>query len=686
MKKILYLTLGCIIGLNGLFSQPIIYQDNATLVTGTWNQNGTLTEVTGSTPYEGIQHYAFTYSYSQYWSGIGLNFNNWGSGSTVDMSAYTHLRLAYRGMSGVQRLQVNINSSSGSGNASEVGNPVGDYTVIDIPLFAFKAGTSLDLTAVTDLYISVTGSDPNGSGILYFDQIELVNLSNNVNTSAATWTRFNTMQRGMNLSNWLEAYWLIPFNAFPDEDKYTEQTMIDFRNIGIDVFRLPVTFENLAGMTTPYTLATNHPAISLLDQAIQWSANQGVKLIIDMHHGADLTDTNFQTELPRLEAIWEQLMQRYGDLDPERYFFEIYNEPHAISNANFRTVAEALINVIRTNETGVHSIIVGATGYNSISSLLSFTPLTDPDVMYTFHFYDPYFFTHQQMSWTSTSIPARAFPINTDVADVTSLINAGGEWRDFYNVPLFAGEFGVSQQANQQDRCNWITTVVDLFDDHGFPWFYWGALDLSDGFGFFANASISEMDMDACFGSAMGLPAAVLPVTNISPLAMKCDGASTQLSWSLFSDERASLWVEGFDARSQRWRSHGEHSVQLGQKEYTQTITGSHYDYFRLKVQEVDGLVTYTDATLNPCRGERFWKVFPNPACAGQVFLEAATADNVRIQLYSNTGQLMRSWTNIQVTSGIAHRLTLPTLPAGVYWLRVHSRTGAVDWERLLVE
>ncbi|MEM1217149.1 MAG: cellulase family glycosylhydrolase, partial [Bacteroidota bacterium] len=310
MKKLLLLPLVC--GFCGalLTAQMTVYDDNTTLIDNTWAAHGTLTEVSSNTPHSGNQHYEFSYGYTSFWSGVGLNMDNWGNGTGEDFSGFTHLRIAYRGMSGAQGLEISLNSPAGQGNTISGFGPTVNYTVMEIPLLSFQAGNSLDLTNVGDIYLSVTGGE-SGTGTLYFDQVELFNQNTGVTTSLTTWERANSMNRGINLSNWLDAYWLIPFNAYPDTDKYNEQTIIDFRNLGVDAFRLPVTFERIASTSPPYTLDMSHPAIGLVDDAVQWAANQNVKLIIDMHHGYELTDANFQTELPRLEAIWEQLINRY---------------------------------------------------------------------------------------------------------------------------------------------------------------------------------------------------------------------------------------------------------------------------------------------------------------------------------------------------------------------------------------
>ncbi len=664
-------------------AQPIIYNDVTTLITGIWNENGTLTETSSDSPHEGSNHYQFNYSFTGFWAGMGLNISNW-SPNGNSFSGYTHLRLAYRGMNGDHRITLMLRSAAGDGNTLTLGTANNSYQVVDVPLFSFSAGTNLNINSITELAVSVSSDVASGSGVLYFDDIQLVNTGGGNNTSAATQQRAASMQRGINLSNWLEAYWLISSGSYPDTDRYDADDIAAFRALGIDALRLPVTFEHLAGSAPNYTLDTSNPAFGLIDNAIEWAANNNMKLIIDMHHGVTtLTDANYQTELPRLVAIWEQIIALYGDLDPERYFFEVYNEPHAISNDNFRIVAQALVDVIR--DAGyTHSVIVGASGYNGAGELLTFTPLDDADIIYTFHFYDPYLFTHQQMSWTNTPfLPVRAFPIGSDEEDVSALINAAGEWSAFYNAPVVVGEFGVTNEATETSRCIWITLVTELFGDNGLPWFYWGATDLSNGFGFFDGGVVEQDEMVPCFGTALGLPAIVLPVEELSDVSVQCQGEQIYLEWFVKSDEPGSMYVEGFSAAQKKWESLTMVPMRATEQWYRAIIEEQHQAY-RIRVVELDGTIHYTRIAENYCFGEGDWKVYPNPN-SGQVYLEHPEIRNeVRVQLRNTFGQLI--WESPRVIVNNGSPLNLPELASGMYNLQIWQSGRQLTAKRLLIQ
>ncbi|MFK7936199.1 MAG: glycoside hydrolase family 5 protein, partial [Saprospiraceae bacterium] len=423
-----------------------------------------------------------------------------------------------------------LGTDGGRSKEVVIGNQVGIYQVVNIPIAALIGSTEVNINQITGLQFNLNDVFET-TGTVFIDAIELVNnVSDASPASAETWSRANSVTRGLNTSNWLEAHWLIPFNAYPETNKYNATNIAALRDAGFDVIRMPVTFERFTSTNPPYTIPINHPAMQLVDDMIGWAEEYDFKLIIDNHHGYDITNENYRTELPRLKAIWEQLASRYGDLDPERYFFEIYNEAHLISNVNLRTFYNEIITTIRENEAQTHSILVGATGYNSGPDLISFTPLVDEDIIYTFHDYSPYFFTHQGMSWTTPSnFAARTFPQGNEIADINRTFADIAAWSTNWDVPVWMGEFGVSSSADATSRCNWIETMESAAQANEIISFYWDAISSNDAFGFFNNGVVSEATTVPCFAQEMELFESILSVQDID-LSVDCNQGNIRLS------------------------------------------------------------------------------------------------------------------------------------------------------------
>ena len=50
-----------------------------------------------------------------------------------------------------------------------------------------------------------------------------------------------------------------------------------------------------------------------------------------------------------------------------------------------------------------HTLIATGALWSTVDGLVSLTPVRDPNVVYTFHFYEPHTFTHQNQPWANTA-------------------------------------------------------------------------------------------------------------------------------------------------------------------------------------------------------------------------------------------------------------------------------------------
>ena len=159
------------------------------------------------------------------------------------------------------------------------------------------------------------------------------------------------------------------------------------------------------------------------------------------------------------------------------------------------------------------TFIIGASNYNSIYELSRTTPLNDENIIYTFHFYEPFFFTHQGAEWVGdqTATTGVPFPYNavTFPALNPKAKNTWGEtnyyqyrtdgneqsvkdklqivknWGIKYNVPLLCGEYGVyNKYADPDSRCRYIKAVrqtLKAIQIPGILWDYNGNFSIFEG-------------------------------------------------------------------------------------------------------------------------------------------------------------------------------------------------------------
>jgi endoglucanase len=333
--------------------------------------------------------------------------------------------------------------------------------------------------------------------------------------------------RGVNLTSWLQAGSArqIQFT------KFTKQDLIDIKSLGCDVIRLPI---NLHFMTDGEPNYTIDPLFFyFLDQIVDWSEELELHLILDNHtfDVAANTDPNVDKVLV---PVWSQMAEHYKDRSAYLYY-EILNEPHGITDARWGQVQQRVINAIRAiDET--HTIVVTGAGWGSYNNLKNLPYYRDNNLIYSFHFYDPFMFTHQGASWTDPSMEPLAgvpFPYGAaampecprelkgtwiesslasykndgTVQHVKTLIDVAVKFRNERQAPIFCGEFGVYMRNSKDEyRVYWYDVVHKYLEEKGIAGTSW---DYQGGFGLFKAGSneLFEHDLNVPVVEALGLTA-----------------------------------------------------------------------------------------------------------------------------------------------------------------------------------
>lgn len=320
--------------------------------------------------------------------------------------------------------------------------------------------------------------------------------------------------RGVNLTGWFQT-------SSPRQIQFTKYTKKDFQNIkslGCDVIRLPISLHDMANGGPDYTL--DPLFLKFLDKAVDWAEELQIHLILDNHTFDPIAPTDPAVG-SILVKVWKQMARHFKDRSNYIYY-EILNEPHGITDAVWSPIQQSTIDAIRTEDTK-HFIVVGPADYNSYNNLKNLPIYTDTKLIYTFHFYDPFIFTHQGASWVEPSMVPLAgvpFPYNAstfpavpsslkgswvegamndykNIGTVTKIkewINQVVDFKNQRNVPVFCGEFGVLiNNSNNTDRAAWYQAVHSYLNEKEIPWTTW---DYQGGFGLFKKSSAELFDHD----------------------------------------------------------------------------------------------------------------------------------------------------------------------------------------------
>ena len=174
------------------------------------------------------------------------------------------------------------------------------------------------------------------------------------------------------------------------------------RGAGFDTIRLPVRWSNKTGDAPGY----------LIDQA--WM--ERVAVVVDMALAEDLNvlldSHNFEelhadpaANTAKLAEIWRQIGVRFAGYPAERLWFEIENEPHAaLTNRNLLATLTPALAAIRESNPD-RAVVIGGEWWSGVDSLATLELPDDANVHPTFHYYEPFDFTHQGASWVDDVPP-----------------------------------------------------------------------------------------------------------------------------------------------------------------------------------------------------------------------------------------------------------------------------------------
>lgn len=343
--------------------------------------------------------------------------------------------------------------------------------------------------------------------------------------------------KGVNLSGWFqtESPGQIHFA------KYTKQDFENIKSLGADVIRLPINLHSMTSGAPNYELEPLF--LNFLDQAVDWAEELEIHLILDNHtfNPMEPTDSNIDDILL---PVWRNMAEHFKNRS-ELVYYEIMNEPHYIGDQRWNAIQQEVVSEIRKIDT-IHTIIVGGANYNNYNNLWEMPEYEDDNLIYTFHFYDPFLFTHQGAEWIEpplTSLANIPFPYDegdmpylpNELADtwIASLytdyehdakisqlredLDTAVQFKEERNVPVFCGEFGVyMKNVVNNDRVLWYQVVRSYLEEHGITWTSW---DYHGGFGLFENNSggMFEHDLNIPLLNALSLDAPVQTEFELTP-------------------------------------------------------------------------------------------------------------------------------------------------------------------------
>jgi len=216
--------------------------------------------------------------------------------------------------------------------------------------------------------------------------------------------------------------------------------------------------------------------LAKLDDVVRQAQKAGLGIILD-EHDFDECAKDVPACRSKLSAFWSQVAPRFAKA-PRNVAFELLNEPHeALDAATWNALSAELLAIVRKSNPE-RIVVVGPTRWNNFAELPNLRlPESDRNILVTFHYYDPFPFTHQGASWAGDvkKLSGVKWGTEADKVKTRTDFDQVAAWSKANNRPVLLGEFGAYDKSGTPlaMRVDWTSTIRSEAERHGFGWGYW---------------------------------------------------------------------------------------------------------------------------------------------------------------------------------------------------------------------
>lgn len=322
---------------------------------------------------------------------------------------------------------------------------------------------------------------------------------------------------GVNLGGWLSQY-----SRYDHDHFRTFITRPDIEQIagwGFDHVRLPVDYPVLESDDAPGSYRED--GFQYIDACLEWCQAAGLGLIFDLHHAPGYSFNNtlrpetmhrnvlFDQEAAqqRFVGLWEAVVRRYHAAGVP-VIFELLNEVVLPESGPWNALAHKTVAALR-RIAPESPIMIGGNNYNAASELKNIALVDDPNVLYTFHFYEPLLFTHQKAPWVQAAVAYDqdlAYP--GEYTGLAGFLARQPQYKDAYGwqvgraldrdlmleflAPaldfardtrrgLYCGEFGVIEHVEPSSRRRWHADLLDILRQYNIGRAVWSYKQMDFG-------------------------------------------------------------------------------------------------------------------------------------------------------------------------------------------------------------
>jgi hypothetical protein len=308
---------------------------------------------------------------------------------------------------------------------------------------------------------------------------------------------FEKYRSGINLGGWISQ---CNYKKSHIDSFIKKEDVEQIASWGLDHIRLPFDYTILEDDDNPFSYKED--GFKIVDMLLGWCKDASLNLVLDMHKAPGYAFGNNrqeniiftdETTQKRFVSLWQEIAKRYKS-EKDNVIFELLNE---IVDAH----GDTWNNIARKAIEGIHGvdrdryILLGGPNYNSAEGLDSLEIWDDERILYNFHFYEPFLFTHQRASWTflkdvninqlypgkvegidklkilfGDQRPEQGKSLTADtVFDKAFLENKLAPAIAFTKrtgKELYCGEYGAIDHAELDSRINYLRDTNELFEKY----------------------------------------------------------------------------------------------------------------------------------------------------------------------------------------------------------------------------
>lgn len=325
------------------------------------------------------------------------------------------------------------------------------------------------------------------------------------------------INNGVNIAHWLSQ------SRVRGETRasfFTENDIVQIASWGFDHIRIPIDEEQMFHEDG----TKDAESFQLLHNALDLCLKHNLRAVVDLHilrsHYFNADVKPLFTEESAQNAFYECWRQISGELrgySNSMVAYELMNEPVADDPADWNKIVRECHAVIRSLETE-RVLVIGSNRWQSFDTAEQLDiPKDDPNIILSFHYYNPMILTHYQAGWTEFRDFGGVvhYPGRTVLEDELALRpqaeqDAFAHWTgevydkgrleaEFrmvldvaarYGISVYCGEYGcLAVDANSQDRYAWLRHMNEVFGSLGIARAVWCYREGHGGFGILSAPS-----------------------------------------------------------------------------------------------------------------------------------------------------------------------------------------------------